>query len=159
MHNAYLQGHFYLERNSFDSWPRAVEFFDEAIRLDPGYALAYAERAQAWSWIASRNPPNVLAARGAARSDAERGGSLQPALAQAHAALGWVRFYVDWNFAAAIAELRRAEQLAPGNANSKALLSQGLLYMGHIEEGSALARQGSNSTGSRMRRAAILHVR
>ena len=140
-HNAYLQGHFYLEHNSFDSWPKAIEFFDEAIRLDPDYALAYAERAQAWSWIASRNPPNVVAARAASRSDAEKGVALQPALAAAHAALGWVRFYVDWNFAEAVAELRRAEQLAPGNANSKALLSQVLLYMGQLQEGSALARQ------------------
>ena len=140
-HNAYLQGHFYLERNSFDSWPKAVASFDEAIRLDPDYALAYAERAQAWSWIASRNPPSVATARAAARTDAEKGVATQPMLAEAHAALGWVRFYVDWNFAPAVAELKRAEQLAPGNARSKTLLSQILLYMGQPEDGSALARQ------------------
>src|SRR5450755_968122 len=123
-HNAYLQGHFYLERNSFDSWPKAVAFYDAAIRFDPNYALAYAERAEAWSWIASRNPPDVAKARAAAGSDAEKSVALQPMLAEAHAALGWVRFYVDWNFAAAVAELRRAELLGPGNARSKYLLSQ-----------------------------------
>jgi TolB-like protein/Flp pilus assembly protein TadD len=140
-HNAYLQGHFYLERNSFDSWPKAVAFYDAAIRFDPNYALAYAERAEAWSWIASRNPPDVAMARAAAGSDAEKSVALQPMLAEAHAALGWVRFYVDWNFAAAVAELRRAELLGPGNARSKYLLSQMLLYMGRIQEGSALARR------------------
>lgn len=140
-HNAYLQGHFYLERNSFDRWPKAVSFYDEAIRLDPAYALAYAERARAWVWIASRNPPNVEEARAAARSDAEKSVALEPTLAAAHAALGWVRFSVDWNFAGAVDDLRIAEQLAPGDATSKYQLSQVLLYTGEIREGTALARQ------------------
>lgn len=140
-HNAYLQGHFYLERNSFDSWPKAVGFYDEAIRLDPDYALAYAERARAWAWIASRNPPNVDEARAAARRDAEKSVALAPTLAEAHAALGWVRLYVDWNFAGAADELRLAEQLAPGNVTSKYQLSQILLYQGEVQEGTVLAWQ------------------
>lgn len=123
-HNAYLQGHFHLERNSFESWHKAVGFYDEAIRRDPNYALAYAERARA-----------------AARSNAERSVALGPALAEAHAALGWVRLYIDWNFAGAVTELRRAEQLAPGSATANYQLSQVLLYMGQVEEGTTLARQ------------------
>ena len=140
-HNAYLQGHFYLERYDFDSFPKAVAFFDEAIRLDPGYALAYAERGEAWSRIADRSPHDVTTARAAARSDAEKSVAIQPMLAEAHTALGWVRFYVDWNFADAVVEFRRAEQLSPGGARSKYLLSQVLLYMGRIQEASKLAQQ------------------
>jgi len=141
-HDAYLQGHFYLERYDFDSYPKAIAFFDEAIRLDPSYALAYAERGETWSRIADRSPHDVaVAARASARSGAEKSVALQPALAEAHTALSWVRFYVDWDFAGTVAELRRAEQLSPGGARPKYLLSQVLLYMGQIQEARALAER------------------
>src|SRR3984893_2220724 len=41
-HNAYLQGHFYFERRNLEDYRKSVGFFDEATRLDPDYALAYA---------------------------------------------------------------------------------------------------------------------
>ena len=50
-HNAYLQGHFYFQRRNLEDYRKAVSYFDEAIRLDPDYALAYAERSEAWSFI------------------------------------------------------------------------------------------------------------
>lgn len=50
-HNAYLQGHFYFQRRSLEEYLKAVGFFDRAIHLDPEYALAYAERSEAWTWI------------------------------------------------------------------------------------------------------------
>src|SRR6266436_8699406 len=50
-HNAYLQGHFYFQRRSLEDYLKAVSFFDQAIHLDPKYALAYAERSEAWTWI------------------------------------------------------------------------------------------------------------
>ena len=140
-HNAYLQGHFHLERNSFESWPKAVAAYDEAIKLDRNYAIAYAERAEAWAWISTRNPPDVAQAQSNARRDAEEAVALEPNLAAAHASLGWVRFIVDWDYAGALTELRRAEQLAPSNARSRYQLSQVVLYMGQIDEAIALARQ------------------
>ena len=50
-HNAYLQGHFYFVRRNLDDYRKAVGFFDRAIRIDPDYALAYAERSEAWTFI------------------------------------------------------------------------------------------------------------
>jgi TolB-like protein len=50
-HNAYLQGQFYFQHRNLEGYLKAVGFFDQAIRLDPGYALAYAERSEAWTWI------------------------------------------------------------------------------------------------------------
>src|SRR6266480_1375100 len=43
-HNAYLQGHYYFQRRNLEDYRKAVGHYDEAIRLDPEYALAYAER-------------------------------------------------------------------------------------------------------------------
>ncbi|HUH31078.1 MAG TPA: hypothetical protein VLZ55_06915, partial [Rhodanobacter sp.] len=140
-HNAYLQGHFYFERHNGDGYRQAIGAFGEAIRLDPNYALAYAERAIAWTWLGDVSANNADAAHAAARKDAEQAAAIDPTLAEAHAALGWVRYFVDWNFAAALTELRRAEQLAPGNARNKDVLSHVLLRTGQVEAASALAWQ------------------
>src|SRR5512132_15729 len=50
-HNAYLQGHFHFLRRNVDDYRKAISYFDRAIELDPNYALAYAERAEAWTMI------------------------------------------------------------------------------------------------------------
>src|SRR5438874_2852813 len=47
-HNAYLHGHFHLVRRSGEDYRKAIDYYDQAIALDPEYALAYAERAEAW---------------------------------------------------------------------------------------------------------------
>ena len=47
-HNAYLQGHFHFQRRNIEDYRKAVGYFDQAIQLDPDYALAYAERSEAW---------------------------------------------------------------------------------------------------------------
>ena len=47
-HNAVLQADFYLQQESAETVRRAITFLQEAIRLDPNYALAYAKLAAAW---------------------------------------------------------------------------------------------------------------
>ncbi|MBN8726260.1 MAG: hypothetical protein J0H15_00965 [Xanthomonadales bacterium] len=140
-HNAYLRGLFYFERHNWRGYRDAVAAFGEAIRIAPDYALAYAGRAIAWSWLADVESSGAGDARAAARVDARKAVELAPSLAEAHAALGWVDYFADWDFDAALAELRHAEQLAPGNARNKSVLSHVLLRTGHVGEALALARQ------------------
>jgi serine/threonine-protein kinase len=140
-HNAYLQGHAYFERRNVDAWRKAIAFFDEAIRLDPGYALAYAERGESYSWLADQTGEDVVARRATARRDAEKAVALDPNLAEAHTALGWVHFFDDWNFPDALTELRLAERLAPGSAKIKGILAQLLDTLGQTQEAHALAMQ------------------
>src|SRR5262245_32018165 len=140
-HNAYLQGHFYFERRNLEGYLEAVSFFDQAIRLDPGYALAYAERSQAWTWIGDLSSEKQKDAWSKAASDAERAVAIQPKLAEAHAALGWARFFAEWRFDEGLAELRRAQQLAPWNPTSNDLLAPVVVYLGQFDEAEKLARQ------------------
>src|SRR5580765_7416032 len=112
-HNAYLQGHFYFARRNVEDYRKAISFFDQAIRLDPDYALAYAERAEAWTWLGDLNTEHKKEAWAAAKRDAEKAVEVGPNLAEAHAALGWVRFFSEWKFAEGLAELKRARELAP----------------------------------------------
>jgi TolB-like protein len=140
-HNAYLEGHFYFQRRNLDDYRRSVGFFEQAIQLDPDYALAYAERSEAWTWIADQSSDNQKSAWAAAAKDAEKAVAIDPQLAEAHAALGWVRFFAQWKFAEGLAELRRARELSPGNATANDLLARVLAYFTTLEEAEALARQ------------------
>src|SRR6266436_4204489 len=109
-HNAYLQGHYYFQRRNLEDYRKAVSHYDEAIRLDPDYALAYAERSEAWTLVGdSTGEGKTLWPK--ARSDGEKAVSIAPALAEAHAALGWVRFFTEWKFAEGLSELKRAKEL------------------------------------------------
>src|SRR6478672_4336743 len=140
-HNAYLQGHFYFQRRNLEDYRKAVGFFDQATRFDSNYALAYAERSEAWAWIGDLTSENKKEAWKAAASDAEKAVAVDPNLAEAHAALGWVRFFIEWKFDEGLAELRRAQQLWPGNPTASDLLARVVVYFGQFGEAEKLARQ------------------
>jgi TolB-like protein/Flp pilus assembly protein TadD len=139
-HNAYLQGHFHFQRRNLEDYRKAVGYFDQAIQLDPDYALAYAERSEAWTFIGDltgqREP-----AWSKARSDAEKAVAIAPALAEARAALGWIRFFVDWKFIEGLSELKRAKELSPSNPTANDLLARVIVYLGRLDEAERQARQ------------------
>jgi serine/threonine-protein kinase len=138
-HNAYLQGHFHFQRRNLEDYRKAVGYFDEAIRLDPGYALAYAERSEAWTFIGDLTGQHEPA-WSKARSDAEKAVAIAPELAEARAALGWVRFFTEWRFAEGITELKRAKELSPANPTANDLLARAILYLGRLDEAERQAR-------------------
>jgi TolB-like protein len=140
-HNAYLQGHFYFERRNLEDYRKSVGFFDQAIHLDPGYALAYAERSEAWAWIGDLSSEKQKKAWAAAGTDAEKAVAIDPHLAEAHAALGWVRFFIEWKFAEGLAELRSAQELSPWNPTANDLMARVVVYLGQVQEAEKLARQ------------------
>ena len=140
-HNAYLQGHFYFQRRNLEDYRMAVGFFDQAIRLDPDYAMAYAERSEAWAWIGDLSSEKRKEAWAAAAGDAEKAVAIDPDLAEAHAALGWVRFFIEWKFAEGLAELRDAQQLSPWNPTANDLMARVVIYLGQFQEAERLARQ------------------
>jgi TolB-like protein/Flp pilus assembly protein TadD len=138
-HNAYLQGHFHFQRRNLEDYRKAVGYFDQAIQLDPDYALAYAERSEAWTFIGDLTGQHEPA-WSKARNDAERAVAIAPALAEARAALGWVRFFVDWKFIEGLSELKRAKELSPSNPTANDLLARVILYLGRLDEAERQAR-------------------
>src|SRR5438552_12960740 len=139
-HNAYLLGHYYFQRRNLEDHRKAVAHFDEAIRLDPDYALAYAERSEAWTLIGDLSGQGKTAWP-KAREDAEKAVAIAPTLAEAHAALGWVRFFAEWKFAEGLSELRRAKELSPANPTANDLLARVVVYLGKLDEAEKQARQ------------------
>src|SRR5438874_5460106 len=139
-HNAYLQGHFHFLRRNIEDYRKAITYFDQAIDVDPDYALAYAERAETWTMIGDLTGQRPTAYP-KARSDAEKAVAIAPVLAEAHAALGWVRFFGEWKFAEGLSELKRAKELSPANPTANDLLARVIVYVGRIDDAERQARQ------------------
>src|SRR5207237_1976196 len=76
-----------------------------------------------------------------ARSDAEKAVAIAPTLAEAHAALGWVRVFTVWKFAEGLSELKRAKELSPANPTANDLLARVIVYLGRLDDAEKQARQ------------------
>jgi TolB-like protein len=139
-HNAYLQAHFHLQRRNVEDYRKAITYFDRAIELDPNYALAYADRSEAWTVTGDLTGERPTAYP-KARSDAEKAVAIAPALSEAHAALGWVRAFAEWKFAEGLSELQRAKELSPANHTANDLLARVIVYTGRMEEAERQARE------------------
>jgi len=139
-HNAYLLGHYHFQRRNLEDYRKAIGYYDEAIRLDPNYALAYAERSELWTLVGDLTG-ETKKDWAKARDDAEKAVSISPGLAEAHAALGWVRFFTEWKFAEGLSELKRAKELSPANPTANDLLARVIVYVGRLDEAEKQARQ------------------
>ena len=113
-YDAYQRGMFFLHKWA-DTWlRRAIEQFNEAIQLDPAYALAYAGRA--YTWIELTNGVGIEAPRDGmqrAREDTERALTLDQNLPEAHFADGMIAMYGDYDWRRAERAYGRALQLRP----------------------------------------------
>ena len=108
-YNALLQGNFYYNRRTAEDIRKAIGYYEEAIRLDPRYALAYAKLSIAalnladdYGRIATKERQEAIAK---ARASAKRALELDPNLAEAHSAQGVILNRVDFNFGGAEAEI------------------------------------------------------
>jgi TolB-like protein len=143
-YNALQQGTFYFRLGTEEGTRKATEFYGEAIRLDSRYALAYAQLSAAWrqlaaTWLGGGAEANEGFAK--ARNAAQTALSLAPDLAAAHEALGFVLVTPDLDFAAAEAEFRKAEKLAPADAGPKFALSFLFAAQGRLAEAENIMRQ------------------
>ena len=137
----YLQGHFFRDQLNQTATMRAVECYEEALKLDPDYAMAWAGLSRAMSDLAGQNwIPRVEGYEGA-RTAAKKAVSLEPTLPEAHTALGWVLGWYDWNWKAAEASFQRALELAPGSTLAINGAATFFGNRGNLDEAVALFRR------------------
>jgi DNA-binding winged helix-turn-helix (wHTH) protein/TolB-like protein len=118
-----------------DSIPRAIELLRQALAIDAGYALAWTELAWAHRrrlWNADAVPADVFDSANAALS---RALALVPELPQAHAGLGFTRYWFDFDWRAAEREFRAALARNPNVVEAHWGLTTLLLPQGRIDEG------------------------
>ncbi|MGA2867455.1 MAG: adenylate/guanylate cyclase domain-containing protein [Verrucomicrobiota bacterium] len=110
----YLLGRYHYGKYSADGWNKALDYFNQAIEKDPNYALAYAGKADAYNYLASTGlPAREALANG--KTAAQKALEIDDTLAEAHVAMGSVRFY-GWDWKEAEKEFQRAIQLNPNLA-------------------------------------------
>ncbi|MBV8910566.1 MAG: TIR domain-containing protein, partial [Gammaproteobacteria bacterium] len=121
----------------------AIDAYTEAIRIDPGYVLAYADRARAWVTYAGQfaRAPAVRADFGRALADARRAIELGPDLADSHFALASYYESGALDFTQAAQAYDRAIALEPGNARLLRSYAAFTAYMGRSDAGLAAARR------------------
>jgi tetratricopeptide (TPR) repeat protein len=140
-----LQGNFYYNRRTVEDTRKAIGYYEQAIRLDPRYALAFAKLSSnalnlvtTYAGLATKEREEAIAK---ARASAKRALELDPNLADAHSAQGRIMELVDFNFTAAESEYRRAFALAPQNAAVTSNLAVLMSELGRLDEAVALLQQ------------------
>jgi eukaryotic-like serine/threonine-protein kinase len=115
-YEAYVRGRHAWDRRGEADLRDAVRFFQESIDADPTYAPAYAGLADAYGQLGYGSYVSPEESFPRARAAALRALELDPALPEAHAALGYTSMYYEWDFAKAEAEYKRAIELNPNYA-------------------------------------------
>ena len=138
----YLKGRGFLVGNQ-QEMDKSVDCFQQAVARAPGYAMAHAGLAEAYTLQAYLRAVDRAGAVGKARAAVTRALELDPDLAEAHTALGAIRFYFEWDWAGAEAEFRRALELNPGSQAALEAYGQFLGTIGRFDEGLARTREAA----------------
>ena len=141
-YQAYLQARYFIARGmDKEDLTKALSFADLAVKLDPNYAPACAERARVLEAMARALVIDEADGFRRARASAEKSIALDPELAAGYLALALVQINQDWDWKGASASLEKARQLTPGSVN--VLRIQGYLdrNTGRVDEAIALYRQ------------------
>jgi TolB-like protein len=137
-----LRGRYAARKRTVEAMSLAIEYFEQAIELDPGYALAHAGLGECWAMRGFAEfgdlPPMVAMPRAkAAVMEALR---LDPRLADAHTQLAIIHLLFDWDWSAADQEFRRAIQLEPESYYAHLWYAMFVGVMGQSEESLRRAR-------------------
>jgi len=113
----YLKGRYHANQTTAAEVKKGIDYFQQAIEKDPGYALAYAGLADSYStlgggWVYLPPIDSFPKAKAAAMKALE----IDDTLAEAHAALAYVVYYADWDWPRAEREFKRAIELNPNSA-------------------------------------------
>ena len=114
-HHLYIRGRYYWKKYTVEGLHKGIDYFHQAIKIDPDHALSYTGLADCYYRLSNIHLPPRTAipkAKAAVMEAVKR----DPALAEAHALLGLIRTFYDQTWSLAENEFKTALNLAPHSA-------------------------------------------
>ena len=130
----YLKGRYFWNKVTPEGFEKSLEFYRQAIDIDPNYALAYAGLADSYNLLGSYGVLPLKESHPKARAAAEKALEIDGELAEAHTSLAAVIADYYWDWAAAEKHFKQAIALNPNYPVARNWYSQHLSRMGHLDE-------------------------
>src|SRR4030095_4930844 len=133
-YEAYLRGRFFWNKRTGEDLKKSISYFEEAVRLDPEFALAYAGLAESYVLMNIYSSEYHRDAFPRAREAAQKALSLNDGLANAHTALALVRLEYEYDWEGAEKSYRTAIELNPNYATAHHWYAEYLSFVGRFDE-------------------------
>jgi TolB-like protein/Tfp pilus assembly protein PilF len=130
----YLTGRFFAHKGTEESWRKAINYYEEAVRIDPEFALAYAALSHAYSAWATWNTISPKIAYDKAKAAVDEAFRLNPNLADAHSALAFIAMFFEWNWQKAEEQFLIALELNPSDGETYHFYGHYLSFMNREDE-------------------------
>jgi serine/threonine-protein kinase len=140
-YRSYLKGRYHWNKRTEADSRRAIAYFQEAIDRDPSYAAAYDGLSDSWlslGWYGYVAPRDAYAR---AKAAVDRAVALDEASAEAHASLGGIAIWFDWDWQVAEREFARMLELSPTYATGRHWHADLLSIRGRHDEAIAESRK------------------
>lgn len=139
----YLKGGYSFSKRTKDDMQHAIEYFQQAITIDPNFALAYARISETYASMPAYPYLSPNEAFPKAKTAAQKALELDPTLSEAHTFLAYSLAIYDWNWVESEREFKRAIELEPNNASAH--FRYGQIYLapvGRIDEAITEIKRG-----------------
>ena len=130
----YLSGTFLADKRNGKDARQAIEKFEQAIKLDPNYAPAYAGLAYAQTAVFLVGDGNAREQYPKAKAAIEKALAIDDNLSEAHSYAGEIKSVFEWDFAGAKRELKRAVELNPNSPVAHRMYALLLGQLGRFDE-------------------------
>jgi TolB-like protein/Tfp pilus assembly protein PilF/tRNA A-37 threonylcarbamoyl transferase component Bud32 len=137
----YLKGRYFLNKATEEALRKAVDYFEQAIAIDPDYAQAYAGLADSYLNLPFYSFSKRQEAYQKGRRAAVRALEIDDTLAEAHTSLGLVKYAYDWDWKGAEKEIKQAIELNPGYASAHLFYAHYLVGVNRLDEAIAEMEQ------------------
>ena len=133
-YNLYLKGRYFWNKRTEDGLKKGIEYFEQAIAVDPNYALAYAGLADSFIVLPFYSGYLPKEAHPKAQNAALKALELDSKLAEAYTSVTGIKLWYEWDWAAAEREIKQAIQLNPSLAIAHHWYASLLMSTGRIDE-------------------------
>jgi TolB-like protein/class 3 adenylate cyclase/Flp pilus assembly protein TadD len=133
-YNLYLKGRYYWNKSNPEDILRAIKTFEEAIQLDPNFALPYCALSYCYSFMGSSGLMPPAEAYPKAKDCTLKAIELDPNHAESHLSLATIKFYHNWDFEGAEASLKKAADLGLNSSLFNQVQGWFLIAIGNFEK-------------------------